>query len=128
MKGFKTYIVEKFKIDKYLKFQKYNYFPKDTMELDNLVKKLIKERGNDCDLNDIDTSKITIMSYLFASSFFNGDISEWNVSNVTNMKFMFYKSKFNGDINKWDVGNVKDMSDIFTDSPLENNPPSWYKK
>ena len=40
---------------------------------------------------------------------------------------MFYISKFNGDISEWDVSNVKDMSFMFTNTPLEKNPPKWYK-
>jgi len=54
--------------------------------------------GFNCDLNWIDTSKVTNMDSLFMGSEFNGDISMWNVSNVTNMDRMFMDSKFNGDI------------------------------
>ena len=129
----------------------YNYHPTTYDELKELVDKLIKERGNDADLNDIDTSKITDMSILFVNSKFNGDISEWdvsnvedmnglfekssfngdiskwNVSNVEDMSHMFKKSKFNGDISKWNVSNVEDMAGMFNCSPLEKNPPKWYK-
>ena len=41
---------------------------------------------------------------------------------------MFYGcKKFNSDLSKWDVSNVKHMHDIFNYSPLEKNPPKWYK-
>ena len=43
---------------------------------------------------------------------------------------MFYYSEFtgeNGDISNWDVSNVKEMSYMFTGTPLEKNPPEWYK-
>ena len=93
---------------------KYNYFPKTNKELKNLVNKLIKERGNDADLNDIYTGYITDMSNLFARSEFNGDISKWNVSKVTNMYLMFQDSNFNGDISKWKINkdcNTKGMFD-----------------
>ena len=110
MKNLKDTILEKLVINKNIKIDKYNYHPKTRDELKNLVNKLIKERGNDADLNDIDTLEITDMADLFEYSNFNGDISKWDVSNVTNMDGMFSISKFNGDISEWDVSNVTDMS------------------
>ena len=181
MENLSSYISEKLVITKDTK-SKY-YHPKTKDELKELVNKLIKERGNDADLNDIDTSKITDMSYMFDNSEFNGDISEWDVSNVTNMQTMFADSKFNGDISDWDVSSVTNMHcmfngseftgengdiskwkvgkvkriemmfynsnftgnlnnwnidlnkinfldkyKVFTGSPLEKNPPKWYKE
>ena len=96
-------IYERLHINKDIGNHHYNYHPKDKDELDELLDKLIIERGNDADLNDIDTSEITDMSYMFENSDFNGDIS------------------------KWDVSNVKDMGEMFNESPLEKNPPKWYK-
>ena len=61
--------------------------------LKNLIIKTIGEHGPNCDLNFIDTSKITDMSGLFLKTKFNGDISKWNVSNVTDMRGMFNGSK-----------------------------------
>ena len=40
---------------------------------------------------------------------------------------MFSNSKFDGDISQWDVSNVEDMRSMFYKSPLEKNPPKWYK-
>ena len=111
-------IVERLHINKDTGNHSYNYHPTSRTELRQLVYKLIKERGNDTDLNDIDTSEITDMNYMFYTSKFNGDISNWNVSNVKNMHHMFYSSLFNGDISHWDVSNVKNMKDIFKASPL----------
>ena len=128
MKTLKLYITEALHVNKNTKIQTYNYHPKTQQELRKLVKKLIKERGFDADLNDIDTSEITDMSYVFFELEFNGNISEWDVSSVENMEYMFYHSIFNGDISNWDVSNVKDMRDMFYNSPLEKNPPKWYKK
>ena len=62
------------------KYNKYNYHPKTDTGLRYIVVKLIEERGNEADLNDVDVSRITNMSHLFTYSEFNGDISEWNVS------------------------------------------------
>ena len=128
MKNLKDIIVERLHINKDI--DRYNYHPKTNGELQELVDKLIKERGNKADLNDIDTSEITDMNMIFYNSKFNGDISGWDVSNVKDMEYMFYRSEFtgeNGDISQWDVSNVKNMYSMFTGTPLEKNPPKWYK-
>ena len=122
-------IVERLHINKDIK--NYNYHPKTIGDLIKIVDQLIKERGNDANLNDIDTSEITDMDGIFEGSNFNGDISEWDVSNVKDMMCMFYASEFtaeNGDIYEWDVSNVKNMFSMFTGTPLEKNPPEWYKE
>ena len=156
MKQINKYICERLHINKDIKG--YNYHPTTRDELRQLVYKLIDERGYDADLNDIDTSEITDMSYMFNGSNFDGDISEWDVSNVKYMSYMFGNSYFtgeNGDISNWDVSNVEDMDymfyyseftgkngdlsnwdvkkvktmkDIFNLSPLQKNPPKWYTK
>ena len=73
MKQISYYILERLHINKDIDNHYYNYHPKTRDELQELVNKLIKERGNDANLNDIDTSEITDMSYMFKSSEFNGD-------------------------------------------------------
>ena len=78
--------------------------PTNSRELKRLIAQRIIEYGPDCDLNDIDVSRVTDMSRLFENSEFNGDISQWDVSNVTNMSLMFYRS------------------------PLEGKEPSWYRE
>src|SRR5574344_1054083 len=103
MKTLKNYITEKILINKNSKIA-YNYHPKTKDELKDIIKQKIELEGNECDLNDINTSNITDMSWLFDDNEFNGDISKWDVSNVTDMGGMFYNnSKFNGDISNWDV-------------------------
>ena len=120
MKQINKYMLERLHITKDTGNHNYNYHPKTRSELKELVNKLIKERGNNADLNDIDTSKITDMSQLF-SNFrkFNGDISKWDVSNVEDMSYMFYNSAFNGDISGWDVSNVEDMTSMFAYSEFD---------
>ena len=99
--------------------KKKKYFPTDKKELLDLVEKkinnAIKKHHYDIDLNDIDTSKITDMAYLFADkqSIQKLDISEWDVSNVTDMTCMFMGSEFGGDISKWDVSKVENMREMF---------------
>ena len=102
MKSLSQYIQEALKVRSTSKINTYNYHPKTGGELKKLINKLIEERGNKADLNDIDTSEITDMHDMFTNSKFNGDISNWDVSNVENMKNMFLSS------------------------PLQKNPPKWW--
>ena len=66
------------------------------------------------DLNFIDTSKITDMSWLFEYISCNFDISNWDVSNVKDMTSMFYCcKKFDCDLSNWNVSNVINMGYMF---------------
>ena len=125
MKSINNYISEKLVINKNTGKIGYIYFPKTKDELKDIIEQRIEEEGNECDLNDIDVSKITNMSTLFYNSEFNGDISEWNVSNVDDMSFMFTGSKFNQDISKWNVSNVNNMVFMFYDSKFNQNISKW---
>ena len=125
MKSLAEYIQEKLVIKKN-KTPDYKYFPKTKEELREIIEQRIESEGKNVDLNDIDTSKITDMEFMFYNASFNKDISNWDVSNVENMGYMFQSSYFDKDISKWDVSKVKIMDGMFSDSPLENNPPKWY--
>ena len=102
--------------------------PKDKEELQQIIEDTIEKEDNECDLNFIDTSEITDMSFLFNESDFNGDISFWDVSNVTNMRGMFKASSFNGDISDWDVSNVNDMTGMFRNSQFGGDISEWVKR
>ena len=93
--------------------------------LKDIISQEIRKYGTNADLNHIDVSNVTDMSYMFENSEFNGDISNWNVSNVTNMSFMFNNSKFNGDISNWDVSNVTNMSFMFGNSEFNGDISKW---
>ena len=107
--------------------------PQTKKELVDIIKRTCKRKGWNCDLNFIDTSKITDMSRLFANiptcfggygfRKFNCDISKWNTSNVTDMHDMFYNAKFfNRPLNNWEVSNVTDMSSMFDGATKFNQP------
>ena len=101
------------------------YKPHDKQNLKRIIDDITCYFGNNCNLNWINTSEITDMSFLFKFSFFNGDISLWDVSNVTDMTNMFSESKFNGDISKWDVSNVMNMVAMFQKSYFNKDISSW---
>ena len=126
MKTLAQHMNEALKIGKNLSsFSTYSCQPKTKKELIDIIRLRISKEGNNCDLNDIDTSLITDISWLFDESDFNGDISEWNVSKVENINRAFYKSKFNGDISKWDVSNVKYMWSVFSESAFNHDISKW---
>ena len=79
MKNLKDIIQERLHINKDTgnHNHSYNYHPKTIDELKELVDKLIKERGNDADLNDIDTSEITDMNYMFYKSPLEQNPPKW---------------------------------------------------
>ncbi len=98
---------------------------KDKKHLQELMKIEIESNGIDCDLNHIDVTNVTDMSYLFYGATFKGDISKWDVSKVTNMEGMFVISTFNGNISEWDVSNVTNMNRIFHSSYFRGDLSNW---
>ena len=126
MKSITTYINEALKLGNK---SRYKYHPETKEELQDLLKQLIEERGNEGNFNDIDTSKITDMSDLFYDLIdFNGNISQWDVSNVTDMYGMFYGCKaFNQDISAWGVSNVKDRQFRFSNCGIQQKYKPKFK-
>lgn len=91
----------------------FKYFPQDKNELKALVDDF------SVDLGDIDTSRITSMSFLFADSFrpnYRG-LDKWDTSSVRDMKFMFKGALYFDDtipfINEWDTSKVEHMDYMF---------------
>jgi surface protein len=97
------------------KKHKRGYKPKNRDVLKELLERMIKVRGDEGDFNDIDTSDITGMHFLFEENeTFNGDITGWDVSKVTIMSYMFKEAKsFNQPIGNWKFPNVKFMNGMF---------------
>ena len=124
IKNFYDFINEKLTLNDISKMSKYRYQPKDKEELISLMKQLIKERGDEGDFSDIDTSLITDMSFLFYNNkIFNGDISRWNTSKVTDMSYMFSgATRFNCDISRWDTSRVTNMEGMFWVAKSFNQP------
>ena len=111
------------------------YFPKDKAELLKLVK------NEKIKLDEIDTSKITDMSYLFCLARDNSrsypfeedcgrvfrkdfkGIEKWDTSNVENMSRMFDSvENFNVSIGSWNVSKVKNMKLMLSGAKSFNQP------
>ena len=133
-----------------------NKSPKNKKELISNIKELIGKGVTD--LNCIDTSKITDMSYLFdrelskikninisnwdvsnvenmhsmfiyCENFEGKGLENWDVSNVTDMYRMFFNCKnFNCNLSKWNVSNVENMLYLFDNCTSLKNTPRWYKE
>ena len=136
MKTLQRHIIEKLILTANSKIRKpeHNYHPKTKDELVSLIKDEVENNGLRCNLNHIDVSQITDMSYLFSAELkgydlhkFNGTISKWDVSNVKNMCSMFCGSHFNRNISKWDVSKVENMICMFAHNKLFNQDISKWK-
>ena len=90
--------------------------PTSKAELRSLIDQELKRQGPDANLNFIDTSAITDMSFLFVyKTIGNIKIDQWDTSNVRDMHCMFAICKnFEGKgLENWDVSNVEHMSRMF---------------
>lgn len=122
MKTLTNYITEAIKIGRSAKgISIYSCQPEDEYELMAIIKDRMDKEGNECNLNDIDTSKIEDMSDLFYGSDFNGNISDWDVSNVRDMSSMFGNSRFNQDISKWKIRKGCNIKRMFDYCPIKKD-------
>ena len=120
MKHLNTYITEyiiKKKLDKPINSEDhFDYFPETKQELIKNIEECLNSKNYN--LNCIDTSKITDMSYLFKNITLPNNeqiyFDKWNVSNVKDMSYMFYNcGNFDCDLSNWDVSNVTNMYTMF---------------
>ena len=90
--------------------------PSSKAELRFMIEQELKRQGRDVDLNFIDTSEITDMSYLFNGLYIGYiKIDEWDVSNVTDMDGMFMGCcELNADLSSWNTKNVRRMNRMFS--------------
>ena len=111
----------------------FKYYPAIRYDLQQLVIKLVRDRGMLADLNDIYTGNIIDMSNLFNNydlMMFNGDISEWDMSNVNYTCDMFKNTMFRGDhsdLSHWDMHNVVDAGGMFMNSMMANDDVEKWK-
>ena len=123
MKNLNTYIHEKLTIV----HKSYSCSPQSKKELKEILKERLEKDPN-ANLNDIDVSNITDMTFLFNGlDPHNIDIYQWDVSNVEDMRFMFKGcTEFNSDLSNWDVSNVQDMRSMFWDcNKFDSDISDW---
>jgi surface protein len=77
--------------------------------------------------NNIVTTHMTDMSYMFRFTTFNQPLNAWDTSKVTGMGYMFYgPTAFNQPLNSWNVSNVTDMNFMFQNAIAFNqNLSGW---
>lgn len=116
MNNLSQYIIEKLKLNKDSNYKpEYNYHPQTYNELKDLLRKLLKERGKDANLNDIDVTAVHEMWELFRDlDPHNIDISKWDVSKVRAFSRMFIGCKnFNCDLSEWDMSSATHINHMF---------------
>jgi len=103
--------------------------PTSKDELKAIIRQELRRQGPDADLNHIDISDITDMSWLFCClDVCDIKIDSWNVSNVLTMESMFNGcDRFTGTgLDKWDTSNVVIKANMFRDCDAIVKLPRWY--
>lgn len=103
--------------------------PTSRVKLKALIRQELENQGPDADLNHIDVSEITNMSWLFCCLDVRDiKIDSWNVSNVQTMESMFNGcDRFTGaGLDNWDTNNVAIMTNMFRDCNAIVKLPRWY--
>ncbi len=74
-----------------------------------------------------DVSEVTNFSHMFdGANNFDDDLSGWTPIKADDMSYMFASSSFNGDISTWDVSSVSTMEYMFLDNDNYDQPiDSW---
>jgi len=102
--------------------------PKTREELVKLVEACI---GGELFLQNIDTSRVTDMRWLFTFRTEidwedpRNDITGWDVSRVENMYAMFSGTSFDQDISGWRIERVRNMRSMFFDSAFSKDLFRW---
>ena len=115
MNTLQKYITERLKITS--KTKSARVIPTSKEQLQSIIEDELERQGPNADLNFIDTSLITNMSYLllrYNNKIENIKIDDWDVSNVTKMIGMFSGCEnFESDLSGWNTSRVEDMNGMF---------------
>ncbi len=112
-------------IKKNTKILHYHFYPKDFHDLRKIIIRLLKERGPDADLNDIDISQVTtfcndISAYHSVGLFeeldpHNIKINKWDISHITDLRRTFFGChRLNCNLSNWDLSRYSgSLSNMF---------------
>ena len=68
---------------------KHKIIIKDKEHLRKAIEQEVSTQGNECDLNHLDVSKVTNMSYIFYESKFNKNLDDWKPYKLEYKENMF---------------------------------------
>lgn len=132
MKQLSEHITEALKINSKSKVNAYVYQPKNRRELIDIISKKYQNNKKEdmLDLNDIDVSKVTDLSYLFELiKPKRVDMNMWDTSRVTDIHGLFWDNDVVEEIHieDWDVSNVKTAygAFYFCENVKELNLNKW---
>ena len=75
------------------------------------------------------SNAVDMFGMFWGAASFNQPLESWDVSKVKDLRRMFRNTEFfNQNLNSWKVNKGADTHYMFKNSPLESNPPKWYKK
>ena len=120
MKSINNFITEKLRINKNIKTKQVEYFPKNYDDLKKIItKRALDSNDGVLDLNDIDISEITDLSYLFENinNIKSVDMNDWDTSKVTDIHGLFWSNKSIEEIyiNDWNTNNIESFYGVFYD-------------
>lgn len=120
MKSINNFITEKLRINKDIKTKQIEYFPKNFNELKKIItKRALDSNDGVLDLNDIDISKITNLSYLLANinNIKSVNMNNWDTSKVTDIHGLFWCNKSIEEIymHDWNTNNIESFYGAFYD-------------
>jgi len=104
-----------------------NWNMESATNCDSMFEETVSFTNSGNSLAGWDMSKVTSMSRMFASSAFQGDISQWSVTRVRDFSFMFeFATAFASDLSGWQTNEAVDFGWMFRGAMRFNSSLSGF--